>query len=76
MGGFKPDKGRLTILDFCIRMGIKYRNMINPFAVIQNNRDFVDTIKKNYTMEYSRMLHEYCMPDVDRYFNSELIDMQ
>ena len=74
--GFEQKYKELAILDFCIRVGKKYRNMINPFAVVQNNNNFVKNVKKESALEYNNLIEIYNMPDVDVYYNPELLDVK
>lgn len=73
IGNFNIDLGLLSMIDYCIRVGRKYRNLINPFAVVQYNLNYSKLISEERSNEY-KILKDYRMPEVDKYYNPVLVE--
>ena len=74
IGNFNIDLGLLSMIDYCIRVGRKYRNLINPFAVVQYNLNYSKLISEERSNEYKKILKDYRMPEVDKYYNPVLVE--
>ena len=72
VGLFSENLKWLAMVDFCLKIRRKYRNLVNPFSVMKTREDYVDTINKFYLEEYGKLLEEYNMPETDMYGNVEL----
>ena len=73
IGGFDENRKELAMLDFCLRARRLYRNLINPFAIVQYNEDYAEYIDEKCKREYNQIFNEYNMPNVDMYYNVELL---
>lgn len=74
IGTFDEDKADLAMIEYCMRARQMYRNLINPFAVIQYNQDYLKEIKEDFIQEYRKLFDIYHMSDVDRYYNVGLME--
>lgn len=76
IGEFDETKGDLAIIDFCLRKRKKFRNMVNPFAVVQYNHNYPKEIMETSYEKYLEILKEYEMPEIDQYYNPEFYEIE
>lgn len=76
IGGFKPELERVAIIEYCLRSRKKYRNLVNPFAVVQYNVNYPKDVMLNCNKAYIKLLEKYNMPEIDAYYNPQFYEIE
>lgn len=71
VGNFDPYWGALSIVDYCLKAREKYRNLVDPFAVIKSKDNFTEKIAEDDLEKYYALFEKYHLPEIDRYGNKE-----
>lgn len=71
LGELDPQWDVLSVVDYCLKAREKYRNLVDPFAVIKSKVNFTDKIVDDSLDKYNALFEKYHLPDIDRYGNKE-----
>lgn len=71
LGELDPQWGILSVVDYCLRAREKYRNLVDPFAVIKSKDNFTEKIADGDLNRYHALFERYQLPEIDRYGNEE-----
>ena len=76
IGVFKPELKKVAMIEYCLRTRKKYRNLVNPFAIVQYNVNYPKDIMRNCNEAYIKLLEEYDMPAIDAYYNPQFYEIE
>lgn len=76
MGELNEDYGELSMIEYCLRVQRKYRNMVNPFSIVQYNVNYPKSIALSYYDQYLELMEKYEKPDMDVYYNPEFCKIE
>ena len=71
LGELDSQWGILSVVDYCLRARKKYRNLVDPFAVIKSKDNFTEKIADGDLNRYHALFEKYHLPEIDRYGNEE-----
>lgn len=71
VGNFDPQWGMLSMVDYCLKAREKYRNLVDPFAVIKSKDNFTEKVADDDLEKYYALFEKYHLPEIDRYGNKE-----
>lgn len=76
IGDFEIRYEEFAMIEYCLRARKYYRNLVNPFAVVQYNGNFPKELSEDRFGNYSSLLEEYDMPEIDDYYNPEFFEIE
>lgn len=76
IGEFDVMREELAMIEYCLRARKTYRNLINPFAVVQYNVNFPKAMSEYRFGNYQKLLKDYDMPFIDTYYNPEFYEIE